>query len=94
MSPTDAGIDCRVYRAARQPDLYVYVREGFQLAELPEALQARTGTLTEVMPLRLHAGRRLARVDVQVVIAELSRSGWFLQLPPGGRVHAPLHFGD
>ena len=54
----------------------------------------RDSTLTEVMPLRLHAGRRLARVDVQVVIAALSRTGWFLQLPPGGRVHAPLHFGD
>lgn len=94
MTVQNAGTDCRVYRAKRQPDLYVYLRNDLEPTDLPETLRARTGPLIEVMPLRIHAERKLARVDVQSVISALLQTGWFIQLPPGGLVHAALHFGD
>ena len=94
MSAAPDAVECRVYRASRQAELYVYLRDCVQAADLPAALVARTGELVEVMPLRLHAGRPLARVDVQAVMAALAQNGWFVQMPPGAMVNAHLHFGD
>lgn len=74
--------------------MYLYVRADLDPAELPEPLHRQAGRLSEVMHLSLDAGRRLARADVATVIARLQETGWYLQLPPEGRVQAHLHFGD
>jgi len=42
---------CVVYRCSRQDQMYLYLREGFALADVPEALRQRTGRLSEVMRL-------------------------------------------
>ena len=93
-TPADAAVACVVYRCSRQDEMYLYVREGLDPATLPEPLQRQAGRLTEVMRLSLDSRRRLARADVATVVARLCESGWYLQLPPGGRVRAHLHFGD
>lgn len=87
-------IECQVYRCARQAEMYLYVRDGLKHEQLPEALLARTGRLIEVMHLSLTPERRLARVDVSKVIAQLGEPGYFLQLPPPEIINAHLHFGD
>lgn len=85
---------CLIYRCARQAEMYLYLRDGLDPAELPAPLLQRAGLLTEVMQLDLHPTRRLARVDTQAVLTQLAERGWFLQLPPDGLVAAHLYFGD
>ncbi|HEY9547064.1 MAG TPA: YcgL domain-containing protein [Solimonas sp.] len=87
-------VECRVYRCARQPEIYLYVRDGMKPEALPETLLARTGRLTEVMSLKLAPERALARVDVNKVIEQLAGPGYFLQMPPPEIINAHLHFGD
>ncbi len=86
------GVDCVVLRCARQDEMYIYLRADLSEDDIPEALRARTGALSRVMDLQLHPGRRLARVDVNEVIARLRRDGLYLQMPP--QVSAQLHRGD
>lgn len=86
--------ECVVYRCAKQDQMYLYVRTGLPLEELPEALRRRTGQLTQVMALSLTPERKLARVDVAKVQQKLGSDGWYLQLPPDGQINAHLYFGD
>lgn len=74
--------------------MYLYLRADLDPKALPEPLAKRAGQLTEVMRLELHPQRRLARVDVGRVMAQLSSAGYFLQLPPNGQLEAHLYFGD
>lgn len=89
-------IQCRVYRCKKQPEMYLYLREGLdpESEDIPEALRARTGRLEEVMQLELHPGRTLARAKVELVIGALQSQGWFLQMPPPEILNAPLYWGD
>ena len=87
-------MNCVVYRCSKQDEMYLYLRDDVAPETLPEALQQRAGRLTRVLSLRLDAARKLARVDIEKVIAQLTERGWFLQLPPDGVVRAHLHFGD
>ncbi len=85
---------CTVYRVGSEDGTYVYVREGLDLGCLPPELQKRTARMHAVMHLELGPERRLARVDVAKVMADLKSKGWYLQLPPNGLIHVNLHFGD
>jgi uncharacterized protein YcgL (UPF0745 family) len=90
-------VSCTVYRCRRQPEMYLYLRAGLEPDDsdaVPAELLQRTGTLTEVMQLELHAQRRLARVSVESVIQALEEQGWFLQMPPPEALKAALHWGD
>lgn len=87
-------VSCEVYGSRRQEALYVYLRTGLLPNDLPTALLERTGVLREVMTLELTPQRRLAHLDVNVVIRALNDVGYYVQLPPGDRVNAHLHFGD
>lgn len=86
--------DCVVYRCGKQDEMYLYVRAGMPVEDLPEALRRRTGPLTQVMALSLAPQRKLARVDSARVIEKLIEQGYYLQLPPDGHIKAHLHFGD
>tara|TARA_R110000787_G_scaffold58117_21_gene132500 strand:- start:15327 stop:15605 length:279 start_codon:yes stop_codon:yes gene_type:complete len=92
MSSASKPVSCTVYRCSKQPEMYLYVREGLETTELPEALLSKAGKLTHVMDLSLTPERKLARVKTEAVIAQLGGNGWFLQLPP--QVAGHLHFGD
>jgi uncharacterized protein YcgL (UPF0745 family) len=92
----DTGADsvaCTVFRCARQDQMYLYVREHFDLQALPAGLVKRIGALSPVMTLSLTEARVLARVSTRAVIAALRDQGWFLQLPPDGRPRVHLTFG-
>ncbi len=85
---------CIVYRCSRQDEMYLYLRADLNPAHVPEALLQRAGRLAEIMRLQLTSERKLARVDVQQVIARLQSDGWFLQMPPDGRIRADLNDAD
>jgi uncharacterized protein len=94
MRPAEHPTECVVYRCSRQDEMYLYLRADLRGDDIPEALRQRAGRLTEVMRLQLDPTRRLARVDVLHVIEQLRTQGWFLQMPPDGRVQAWLNDAD
>ncbi len=88
------SVECIVFRCRKQEEMYLYLRADLNTAELPHALLKMTGHLTPVMNLDLAPARKLARVDVAQVIGALRETGYFLQMPPDGRIKAHLYSGD
>lgn len=87
------AVDCTVYGCAKQDEMYIYIRDGFDIAELPEGLDKLAGELREVMALSLTPERKLARVEVSEVIAALNEQGFFIQMPPGP-LNAKVTYGE
>ena len=75
-------IDCWIYRSQRHQEMYLYVAQEDGFEELPEALMRHFGAPALVMQLPLNPARRLAREDVNQVMANLQTQGYHLQLPP------------
>jgi hypothetical protein len=73
---------CKIYRSGKKAETYLYLAEGLAFDDLPAELRAAFGDPAFVMQLRLDEGRRLARVDVRLVLERLREPGYFLQLPP------------
>lgn len=75
-------LHCSVYRSPRKEGMYVYVPKQVGVTELPADLLTQFGTPGHVMDLELHAGVKLARVDVQEVLEAVQSQGFYLQMPP------------
>lgn len=75
-------IHCAVYKSSRKPDTYLYIERQDDFSRVPEALLSMLGPLAWVMDLELDVQRRLARADVEQVMAQLDDQGYFLQMPP------------
>ncbi|MGB1111261.1 MAG: YcgL domain-containing protein [Gammaproteobacteria bacterium] len=75
-------MQCEIYKSIRKEELYVYVAEGHKAEELPKEVLDGVGLLTKVMDLELSADRKLAREDVNTVMAALRDKGFFVQMPP------------
>lgn len=75
-------MQCFVYKSLRKADTYVFLakRDGFDV--LPAPIAETLGKLVWVMDLDLTPERKLAREDAAVVIANIERRGFHLQLPP------------
>lgn len=73
---------CFVCKSARRKDTYVFMREAGDVSVLPPALAETLGELVPVMELELTPDRKLARENPAVVLANLERHGYHLQLPP------------
>jgi uncharacterized protein YcgL (UPF0745 family) len=86
------SLPCWVYRSARKNEMYLYLAEEGGFDKVPEALLARFGEPLLVIELELSPQRRLAREDVDQVMANLRSQGFHLQLPP--QMDAPLYHGD
>ena len=75
-------MQCFVYKSARRAETYVYLRERDAFDLLPAPLAATLGPLNFVIELSLSPERKLAREDVDTVIANLRGPGFHLQVPP------------
>ncbi len=75
-------MQCFVYKSLRRADTFVYLRERDAFELVPPALATTLGPLSFVIELALSPERRLAREDVDTVIANLQGPGFHLQLPP------------
>jgi uncharacterized protein len=71
-----------VYRASRRAETYLYVGAPDEFGGVPLELMQVLGRLELVMELELHPGRKLARADVERVMADVHERGWHLQMPP------------
>ena len=76
------SLDCRIYRARRNHDVYLYVDATEELRRVPRALLDELGGAEEVLRIALDAGRRLARADARSVMEAIRREGFYLQMPP------------
>ena len=70
--------------------MYLYVPwlddEDKLQAGLPAALLGLTGKLEKVMELELRPDMKLARADVNRVMASLEQKGFYLQSPPNALI--------
>lgn len=73
---------CRIYRSEKKTDTYLYLDENLEFGDIPEALRKSFGEPHFVMKLELDSDLKLARVEIQNVLAALDEHGFYLQLPP------------
>lgn len=73
---------CVIYRSPRREEMYLYVDQQDGLKRVPEALLEQFGPPQEALRLVLHRDRRLARADIDKVLAALEEPGYYLQMPP------------
>lgn len=76
-------MQCFVYKSLRKADTFVYLREADGFEALPAPIAERLGTLAFVIEIELSPQRKLAREDVDAVMANLLSKGYHLQWPPG-----------
>lgn len=76
------SMKCSVVRSSLKDYTYIYLRDGFEFDDLPEALKQIFGVPEFVMNLDLTPDRKLANEDVEQVRHNLAEQGYYLQLPP------------
>jgi len=83
---------CWVYRSSRKQEMYLYLADEDGYEQLPEALKLRFGKPTLVIQLELQPDHKLARDNIDQVLADLHNQGYHLQLPPD--IQPKLYHGD
>ena len=73
---------CAVFRSNLKDFTYIYLIDGYEFDDLPDALRKVFGEPQRVMDLDLNPARKLAYEDVNQVMANLAEHGYHLQLPP------------
>ena len=73
---------CEIFKSSRKDEMYLYVDKRKGLTPVPEALLATFGKPVAVFTMILTADKKLARVNVDDVIAAIDEQGFYLQMPP------------
>ena len=73
---------CSVFRSGRKEGMYLFVRRGQVLDDLPAPLMKAFGRAEHSMDLLLRPGIKLARVSVEDVMEAIEEQGFYLQMPP------------
>lgn len=72
----------KVLAGQKKAATYLYVPADANVDELPDSLLGLLGKLREVLELEVTSERQLARCSGHEVLASISESGYYLQLPP------------
>lgn len=75
-------IICDIYKSTKKDEMYLYVKSEDGLERVPEALLEMFGAPELALKMLITPEKKLGRVDVEKVIAQLHEAGYFLQLPP------------
>jgi uncharacterized protein YcgL (UPF0745 family) len=75
-------MQCFIYKSLKKSELYLYIEKKDDFSKIPETLLNSFGRLEFVMDLELIADLKLAREDVNKVLASLKDKGFFVQIPP------------
>jgi len=75
-------MQAHIFKSLRNPDMYLFVREGQDLEQLDPMVLDRLGQLEFVMELELSEDRELARTDTGTVRDHIEKLGFHLQMPP------------
>lgn len=73
---------CDIYRSPQKDELYLYVPKAKGLSGVPAELLEIFGAPAFAFTLVLTPERKLAKEDIQKVLAGLKENDYFLQLPP------------
>lgn len=85
-------LPCWVYRSPRRQEMYLYLAAEDDFERVPAALLERFGEPILVIELELSSERKLAREDVDKVMANLRQHGFHLQMPP--QLRPELYHGN
>ena len=77
-----ARMHAYVYKSQRKADTFVYLATRDDFARLPEPLRTQLGELAFVLEVALTPERKLSREDIAVVLENLDKQGYHLQMPP------------
>lgn len=75
-------MQCFIYKSLKKDELYLYLDKKDDFSAIPDELFKSFGRLEFVMELELYPERKLARENIEKVIASLQNKGFFVQLPP------------
>jgi uncharacterized protein YcgL (UPF0745 family) len=75
-------MQCYIYKSLKKEELYLYLSQKDDFSALPQGLFDSLGPIAFVMELQLTPTRKLARENVEKVIANLQTQGFHIQLPP------------
>ncbi|EUB86927.1 YcgL domain-containing protein [Pseudomonas koreensis] len=73
---------CSIYQSSKRSGMYLYVLKSDALERVPEALMAAFGKPKHSFDLVLSPERKLASEDIVVVLENLDKQGYHLQMPP------------
>lgn len=73
---------CSIYKSPRKNEMYLYVERSQALKRVPESLLVAFGPPIHAFDLVLTPERQLAREDITLVLANLEKQGYHLQMPP------------
>ena len=73
---------CTIYKSSKEEELYLYIRKQDGLDRVPEALLERFGKPVLVTTMLMTPEKKLARADIDKVMAAMEEKGFYLQLPP------------
>ncbi len=69
-----------VYKSSRKQGYYVYLATKDKFDSIPDAMQKKLGDLELTLEFTLSADRKLAREDPVVVLENLQKQGFHLQI--------------
>ncbi len=75
-------MQCFIYKSLKKSELYLYLEKKDDFSKVPDTLLKSFGKVEFVMDLELRAGQKLAREDINKVLASLKEKGFFVQIPP------------
>ncbi|MCP4715532.1 MAG: YcgL domain-containing protein, partial [Deltaproteobacteria bacterium] len=75
-------IVCSIYKSPKKEEMYLYVPKLQGLKQVPGELLELFGKPAHVMDLMLTPERKLARENIETVMAKIEEQGFYLQLPP------------
>lgn len=73
---------CSIYRSPKVEGMYLYVDLREDLKRVPEALLEQFGKPQLAMKMALEPTRKLARADIEKVLQDIDKKGFYLQMPP------------
>jgi uncharacterized protein YcgL (UPF0745 family) len=73
---------CDIYKTATKEEMYLYLSRDDGFKRVPEVLLKQFGKPVLVTTMLLAASKKLARADVIKVMDEITRQGFYLQMPP------------
>ncbi|WP_158769287.1 YcgL domain-containing protein [Paraglaciecola sp. L1A13] len=73
---------CAVYKSSKKADTYLYVPGRDDFSRVPETLMKMFGAPRFIMIMPIKKDRLLGQVDIQTLRDELTKNGFYLQLPP------------
>ena len=73
---------CEIFKSKKKDETYIFVEKDSDIKKLPDELLKVLGELDFVMELKICEGRTLAREKPEVILANIEKQSFHLQMPP------------